>query len=106
MAKSVFRPNEITPVKDKIMLKLSHTYAEEEVEEVVDDTPEVMQDKDVFIGITNFGDSSIDYTIRVWVKNSEDWNAYLPMLERVKRTFEEENIEIPFNQLDVHLKKE
>ena len=40
MAKSVFRPNEITPVKDKIMLKLSHTYAEEEVEEVVDDTPE------------------------------------------------------------------
>ena len=40
MAKSVFRPNEITPVKDKIMLKLSHTYAEEEEAEVVDETPE------------------------------------------------------------------
>ena len=40
MAKSVFRPNEITPVQDKIMLKLSHTYAEEEEAEVVDETPE------------------------------------------------------------------
>ena len=40
MAKSVFRPNEITPVQDKIMLKLSHTYAEEEEAEVVDEAPE------------------------------------------------------------------
>ena len=40
MAKSVFRPNEITPVQEKIMLKLSHTYAEEEEAEVVDETPE------------------------------------------------------------------
>ena len=82
---------------DKIKLALK---------QVVDDTPEVMKDKDVFIGITNFGASSIDYTIRVWVKNSEYWNAYLPMLEKIKRVFEKENIEIPFNQLDVHLKKD
>ena len=60
--------------------------------QVVDETPEVLKDKDIFIGITNFGASSIDYTIRVWVKNSDYWNAYLPMLERVKRTFEKENI--------------
>ena len=73
---------------------------------VVDDTPEIIKDKDIFIGITNFGASSIDYTIRVWVKNADYWNTYLPMLERIKRTFEEDNIEIPFNQLDVHLKKD
>ncbi|MBR3281151.1 MAG: mechanosensitive ion channel [Clostridia bacterium] len=73
---------------------------------VVDDTPEIIKDKDIFIGITNFGASSIDYTIRVWVKNADYWNTYLPMLERIKRTFEEDHIEIPFNQLDVHLKKD
>ena len=40
----------------------------------------LMTDKEIFIGITNFGASSIDYTIRVWVKNSDYWKAYLPML--------------------------
>ena len=74
--------------------------------QVVNDTPQVLKDEPVFCGITSFGDSAINYTIRVWVKNSEYWDAYLPMLERVKRVFEKENIEIPFNQLDVHIKKD
>jgi small conductance mechanosensitive channel len=71
---------------------------------VIDNTPEIIKDKDIFVGITGFGDSAINYSIRVWVKNSDYWKAYLPMLERIKRTFEEDNIEIPFNQLDVHIK--
>ena len=76
------------------------------LKQVVDDTPEVMKDKDIFIGITSFGDSAINYTIRVWVKNSEYWPTYFSMLEKTKLTFENDNIEIPFNQLDVHLKKD
>ena len=40
MAKSVFRPNEFTPVADKIMLKLSHSYVEEEPEVVEETEPE------------------------------------------------------------------
>ena len=40
MAKAVFRPNEITPVTDKIMLKLSHTFEEEEEKEVEEVEPE------------------------------------------------------------------
>ncbi|MBQ9266916.1 MAG: mechanosensitive ion channel family protein [Clostridia bacterium] len=74
--------------------------------QVINETPEVLKDQDIFCGITSFGDSSINYTIRVWVKNGDYWKAYLPMLERIKRIFEKENIEIPFNQLDVHVKKD
>lgn len=70
---------------------------------VVDDTPEVLKDKDIFIGITAYQSSAIDYTIRVWVKNSDYWNAYLPMLEKIKREFDKNNIEIPYNKLDVHV---
>ena len=74
--------------------------------QVVRETPEVLKDQDVFCGITSYEESCINYTIRVWVKNSDYWNAYLPMLERIKKTFERENIEIPYNQLDVHVKKD
>lgn len=73
---------------------------------VVEETPEILKDEDIFIGITNFGSSSIDYTVRVWVKNADYWKAYLPMLERIKRQFENDDVEIPFNQLDVHLKQD
>ncbi len=75
------------------------------LQEVVNDTPQVLKEQPIFVGITAYGDSAIDYTIRVWVNNSEYWDAYLPMLEKVKRVFEREKIEIPFNQLDVHLKQ-
>lgn len=74
--------------------------------QVVNETPEILKDQDIFCGITSFEESCINYTIRVWVKNADYWKAYLPMLERIKRTFEKENIEIPFNQLDVHIKKD
>ena len=73
------------------------------LQKVVDETPEVLKNEAIFIGITGYKDSAIDYTVRVWVKNSDYWNAYLPMLERIKRIFEKENIEIPYNKLDVHL---
>ena len=73
---------------------------------VVNETPEVLRDRPIFIGITSFGDSAINYSVRVWVNNSDYWNVYFAMHEKIKRVFEKENIEIPFNQLDVHIKKD
>ena len=74
------------------------------LQSVVDETPEISRDNDIFIGITNFGESSIDYTLRCWVKNADYWPVYLGLLEKIKRAFERDHIEIPYNQLDVHMK--
>lgn len=71
---------------------------------VVDSTPEVLKNEEVFIGITAYQESRVSYTIRVWVKNSDYWKAYLPMLEKIKRVFDEQKIKIPYNQMDVHIK--
>lgn len=73
---------------------------------VVDSTPQVLKEEPVFVGITAYQSSCIDYTVRVWTKNGEYWNAYLPMLEKIKRVFDENNIEIPYNKLDVHVIKD
>ena len=70
---------------------------------VVNSTPEVLKEEPIFVGITAYQASAIDYTISVWVKNADYWNAYLPMLEKIKRTFDNEKIKIPYNQLDVHV---
>ena len=42
--------------------------------------------------------------MRMWVKTEDYWNAKFYLNENVKYKFDENNISIPFNQLDVNLK--
>ena len=58
-----------------------------------------------FIEIGEYADSSINFYVRVWCKNSDYWNVYFYLLNEIKIAFDENGIEIPFNQLDVNLKQ-
>lgn len=49
-----------------------------------------------FVAVTNLGPSSVDFTIRVWCKASDYWPLRFDLLRRVKETFDERGIEIPF----------
>lgn len=49
------------------------------------------------------GESAVDMYARFWLDASNYWKAYFYMLENVKLAFDEAGIEIPFNQLDVHI---
>lgn len=51
------------------------------------------------------GQSSIDITARVWVNNGDYWTVHFDILEAVKKAFDENEISIPYNQLDVHVKQ-
>ena len=58
-----------------------------------------------FIEIGEYADSSINFYVRVWCKNSDYWNVYYYLLNEIKIAFDENGIEIPFNQLDVNVKQ-
>lgn len=47
-------------------------------------------------------ESSVSIDVLVWTENENYRSLGYDMMERVKETFEKNNIEIPFNQLDVH----
>jgi small conductance mechanosensitive channel len=66
----------------------------------------VMSDPEPFVRMSEHGQSSINITARVWVKSEDYWTVKFDILEAVKETFDENNISIPYNQLDVHIKKE
>lgn len=55
------------------------------------------------IVVSNLGDSSVDITTRVWVNAANYWGLYFDLTERVKLTFDQEGISIPFPQRDVHV---
>ncbi len=65
----------------------------------------VVHDKEKQIFVSELNTSSIDMGMRFFVKKSEYWASKWQILEDIKKTFDENNIEIPFNQMDVHLDK-
>lgn len=65
----------------------------------------VLTDPAPFIRVSNHGNSSIDIVTRVWVKNDDYWTVHFDLLEKVKVAFDENGIEIPFDQIDVNIKK-
>ena len=58
---------------------------------------------DIFVD--NFEASSIRMGIRVWVETDNYWKLKWHLLEEIKETFDHNHVVIPYNQLDVNLKK-
>jgi small conductance mechanosensitive channel len=59
-----------------------------------------------FIGVGELGDSSVNITVRAWVKTEDYWNVFFTMNERVYNEFGDAGLSIPFPQMDVHMQKE
>ena len=53
--------------------------------------------------VENLGESSVDMMLRVWTPTDKYWDVKFRLNEAVKLSYDEAGIEIPFNQLDVHL---
>ena len=66
----------------------------------------VLADPEPFVRLAEHGQSSLNITARVWVKSSDYWTVHFDILEAVKKSFDENGITIPYNQLDVHIKND
>ena len=66
----------------------------------------ILKDPAPTVRVSEHGASSINLCARAWVNNADYWTVYFDITEQVKTAFDKEGIEIPFNQLDVHLKQE
>ncbi len=64
----------------------------------------ILDDPEKFVGISAHGPSSVDFMIKVWCKTEDYWTIHFDLLEQVKIRFDEENISIPYPQMDVHFK--
>ena len=64
----------------------------------------ILKDPKPFVALSKHGDSAITFVVRVWTKTEDYWTVHFNLLERVKMKFDEEEISIPYNQMDVHIK--
>ncbi len=77
--------------------------AKEVLTRLLEDDPRVLKDPPHLIALASLGDSSVNITVRAWVKTEEYWNVFFDMNEKVYKTFPSEGLNIPFPQMDVHV---
>lgn len=58
------------------------------------------------VWVSALADSSVNLTVRAWVRNSDYWDVYFEYNEKIYKELPKVGISFPFPQMDVHLTKE
>ncbi len=65
----------------------------------------VLSDPEPQVIVTELADSSVNLQLRAWARREDYWAVREAIIKAVYRRFNEEGIEIPFPQLDVHVRE-
>lgn len=76
--------------------------AKETLLQIMKEDERVLDEPAPFVGVGELGDSSVNFTFRAWVVTADYWDVYFDMLEKVKLSFDEKGISIPYPQMDIH----
>ncbi len=73
------------------------------LETIYKEHPAVINDRGITVYVDSLDESAVVLGARGWVTAEDYWTTRWDILEKIKLTFDETGIEIPFNQLDVHI---
>ena len=108
--------NSLTNVTEKnerkLDLKVDISYdsdlrkAKEILARLTDAEERIMKDEEIQIFVDSLGASSVVLGLRAWVKAEDYWAVRWKLLEDIKLTMDAEGIEIPYQQVTVHVNNE
>lgn len=75
----------------------------EAILEVITAHPMTLDTPEPFVRASNYGDSAIEYTMRVWCATEDYWTVYFDCMEQVKAAFDRAGIEMTYPHLNVHM---
>lgn len=81
-------------------------FVKETLQQIIREDERVLMEPEPLVAVSELAQSSVNFTFRVWVNNDDFWNVNFDMLEKIKITFDEKGISIPFPQMDIHTKKD
>lgn len=79
--------------------------AKEVLMRLIKEDGRILLEPEPFIALHSLGDSSVNIVVRAWTESANLWPVFFDMNEKVYKTFAKEGINIPFPQMDVHLKE-
>jgi len=75
------------------------------LKDIVNNHTMVLEDPEPLIRVGEHAGSSVNFNVLLWTKSENYWDVYYDMMEIVKKRFDEEDINIPYPQMDVHFDK-
>lgn len=79
--------------------------AESVIKRLCNEDSRILKDPEVFVALSQLGDSSVNFVVRAWVNAGDYWGVFFDMNKKVYEVFEKEGLNIPFPQMDVHIQK-
>ena len=76
------------------------------LEELAEEDSRVLPDPTPVIAVGQWQESAVTLVMKVWCRQEEYWNLFYSMQEKVKEAFDKAGVEIPFPQMDVHIRPE
>ena len=80
--------------------------AKEAVRSLLNTYPEILKDPAPLVEVGNYGNSAITLYVRPWVLPSNYWPVYWKFNADIFKTLKAYGVDMPYNQIDVHLIKE
>lgn len=80
--------------------------AKELLEHIFRQEKDILKDRPIQVYVDSLGDSAVLLGVRGWVETVKYWDVRWRVIEQIKLQFDEEGIEFPYNQMDVHLHRE
>jgi len=77
--------------------------AKEVMMELIETDNRILKDPAPFVRVSELGDSSVNFAVRLWCSGADYWDVYFDMNEKVYETFAERGLNIPYPQMDVHV---
>lgn len=65
----------------------------------------ILKDPETFVGLIELGNSSVNIVVRAWVNSADYWTVFFDVNELVFKEFNKQGINIPYPQMDIHLKE-
>lgn len=73
--------------------------------DVLNNDPAVLREDEIVVFVDELGERSVVLGARAWTKSADFWQAKWRILENIKEKMDENQIEIPYRQLTVHMNK-
>jgi small conductance mechanosensitive channel len=72
------------------------------IQELISADSRIKKDPEPMIAVAELADSSVNFTVRVWVDSADYWGVFFDLQESIKKDFDRRSITIPYPQSEVH----
>lgn len=71
--------------------------------DIMNQDERILQEPSAAVALAELADSSVNFNVRPWVNSGDYWAVRADLLEKIKTTFDDQGISIPYPQLDTHI---